>query len=250
MQLDAFMDERMKILYTLSFMWGGMAQVWAANKTSAILDNMSSFGTLAELLALIERTFSDPDQERNAHMQLHALKMTLGMMAEEYMASFEMLTTRTSFNEAALEDTYIHRLPQAILLKVYSQTSLPLGLDSWKAVIRNLDWLQRGFSKLKQSIQPNRAQFPQPNVHMASPIPDPLAPMDINQSKHKQETHTCYNCDEKGHLSHHFLKPLKQWIRLAKSNEVNIKGLIAKAVTEAMDARDAAKKVEGAKEDF
>ena len=92
-QLNAFADERMKILYTLSFMWGGMAQVWAANKTSAILDNMSSFGTLTELLASIERTFGDPDWERTARMQLHALRMTPGMMAEEYMASFEMLST-------------------------------------------------------------------------------------------------------------------------------------------------------------
>ena len=50
MQLDAFTDEGMKILYTLSFMQGGMAQVWAANETSAILDNMSSFGTLCYFL--------------------------------------------------------------------------------------------------------------------------------------------------------------------------------------------------------
>ena len=41
MQLNAFADERMKIPYTLSFMRGGMAQVWVANETSAILDNMS-----------------------------------------------------------------------------------------------------------------------------------------------------------------------------------------------------------------
>ena len=120
-----------------------------------ILDNTSSFVTLVELLASIERTFSDPDWERTTHMQLHTLRMTPGMTAEEYMASFKMLATQTSFNEAALEDTYIHRLPQAILLKVYSQTSLPLGLDSWKAVVCNLDQLQRGFSELKQSIRLN-----------------------------------------------------------------------------------------------
>jgi len=155
MQLNAFADERMKILYTLSFMQGGMAQVWAANEISAILDNMSSFSTLVELLALIEKTFGDPDQERTAHTQLHTLKMILGMMAEEYTASFEMLATWTSFNEAALEDMYIHRLPQVIVLKVYSQTSLPLGPDSWKAVVRNLDQLQRGFAELKQLIQGN-----------------------------------------------------------------------------------------------
>jgi len=28
-------------------------------------------------------------------------------MADEYMANFEMLVGRTSFNEAALEDTFI-----------------------------------------------------------------------------------------------------------------------------------------------
>jgi len=83
---------------------------------------------------------------------------------------------------------------------------------------------------------------------MASPTPDTLAPMDIDQSKCKQETCTCYNCDEKGHLSHHFLKPQKQQICLAEPNEVDIKGLVAKVVTAAMmDIQVAAKKVEGVK---
>ena len=48
-----------------------------------------------------------------AHTQLHALKMTPGMTTEEYMANFEMLTGRTGFNEAALEDAYIQGLPQS-----------------------------------------------------------------------------------------------------------------------------------------
>ena len=61
-------------------------------------------------------------------------KMTTGMMADEYMAKFKMLSGRTGFNEAALEDTFIWGLPQPILSKVYSQTSLPSGLDNWKTV--------------------------------------------------------------------------------------------------------------------
>ena len=85
---------------------------------------------------------------------------------------------------------------------------------------------------------------------MATPTPDTSAPMDIDQSKHKQETHTCYNCDEKGHLSHHCPKPWKQQIFSAEPNEINIKGLVVEAVAAAMDARDAAKKMEGPKEDF
>jgi len=70
---------------------------------------------------------------------------------------------------------------------------------------------------------------------MATPTPDTLAPMDIDQRKHKQETHMGYNCDEKGHLSHHCPKPQKQWICLDEPNEVDIKGL-AEVVTAAIDA--------------
>jgi len=92
--------------------------------------------------------------------QLHALKMMPGMTAEEYMANFEMLAGRTSFNEAALEDAYVQGLPQSILLKVYSQTSLLSGMDNWKAVVCNLDHLQRGYAELKQSIQPSQVPFP------------------------------------------------------------------------------------------
>jgi len=108
--------------------------------------------TLEEFLAFIERTFGDPNWERMAHTQLHALKIMPGMTAEEYMANFEMLSGRTGFNKVALEDAYIQGLSQSILLKVYSQTSLLSGMNSWKAVIHNLDCLQRGYVELKQSI--------------------------------------------------------------------------------------------------
>ena len=72
--------------------------------------------------------------------------MTMGMTEDEYMAKFEMLVGRTAFNEVALEDTFIQGLPQPILSKVYSQTSLLLGLDNWKTVIHNLDHLHWGLS--------------------------------------------------------------------------------------------------------
>src|SRR5882724_6770832 len=152
MQLNTFADERMKILYTLSFMCGGIAQVWAENETNAILSYTSTFATLTELLSSIERTFGDPDRERMAHAQLHTLKMTAGMTADKYTARFEMLADRTGFNDAALEDVFIRGLPQSILFKVYSQTSLPSGLDNWKTIICNLDRLHWGFTELRQSI--------------------------------------------------------------------------------------------------
>src|SRR5882672_5161920 len=81
-------------------------------------------------------------------------------------------------------------------------------------------------------------------IHM----PDTSVPMDIDQSRPRPETRTCYNCGEPGHLSCTCTKPWKQKIRLATSAETDLKSLVAKAVAAAMDTREVAKKAEQAKE--
>jgi len=53
-------------------------------------------------------------------------------MAEDYTAQFKMLTGRTRFNDAVLEDAYIRGLPNLILQKVFTQTTCPKGLDEWR----------------------------------------------------------------------------------------------------------------------
>ena len=86
MQVDTFMNERMKVLYALSFMCGGTAQVWAANKTMAVINGKSQMQMLDIFLENVERTFGDPNRAHTAHAQLHNLKMTPGTMAEDYTA--------------------------------------------------------------------------------------------------------------------------------------------------------------------
>ena len=86
MQADTFVDKRMKILYVLSFMRGGTAQVWAVNETMAVITGTSQMQTLDIFLESVKKTFGDPDQAQTAHAQLHKLKMTPGTTAEDYMA--------------------------------------------------------------------------------------------------------------------------------------------------------------------
>ena len=86
MQADTFTDERMKVLYVLSFMHGGTAQVWAVNETMAVITGTTQMQTLDIFLENVEKTFGDLDQAQTAHAQLHELKMTPGTMAEDYTA--------------------------------------------------------------------------------------------------------------------------------------------------------------------
>src|SRR5882724_4362129 len=123
-------------------------------------------------------------------------------------------------------------------------------MDNWKAIVHNLDCLQRGYAELKQSIQPNRVLFPQTNTPAITQTPDTSVPMDIDQNKHRSETRSCYNCNEKGHISRHCPKPQKQQIRLTKSTELNLKSLVVKAVVAVIDAREIGKKAEGPKDGF
>ena len=83
---------------------------------------------------------------------------------------------------------------------------------------------------------------------MARHMPDTSVPMDINQSRPRPEMCTCYNCSEPGHLSHACTKPQKQRIWLTTSAEMDIKSLVAEAMTVAMDVREVSKKAKQAKE--
>ena len=141
MQANTFVDERMKVLYALLFMCGGMAQGWEANETMAVMTGTSQMQTLDIFLESVEKTFRDPDWAWMAHAQLHELKMTPSTTAEDYMAQFKMLVGRTGFNDAALEDIYVQGLPNLILQKIFTQVTLPNGLSAWKTVIRNLNCL-------------------------------------------------------------------------------------------------------------
>ena len=149
MQADTFADERMKVLYALLFMCRGMAQVWAANETMAVITGTTQMQTLDIFLENIKKTFGDPDRAWTACTQLHELKMTPGTTAEDYMAQFGMLVGRTGFNDTPLEDIYVWGLPNSILQKIFAQVTLPNGLAAWKTVIQNLDCLHQSLTELK-----------------------------------------------------------------------------------------------------
>ena len=99
-QPESFPDERTKILYALSFMMGGSAQIWAHNETAAVIRDNSSTGSFEDFTKRVEETFGDPDCTQAARTKLHDLKMTSGMSADEYTAHFEMQIGRARLNSS------------------------------------------------------------------------------------------------------------------------------------------------------
>src|SRR3979490_1642529 len=62
----SFLDDKMKILYALSFMSGGSAAIWAHNKIQVIIDGTSLITTFDEFTRQVEEAFGDPDHARTA----------------------------------------------------------------------------------------------------------------------------------------------------------------------------------------
>jgi len=143
---------------------------------------------------------------------------------EEYTANLNAWLDRPA-SMKQLEDAYICGLPS-----IHPFEGLLRHLSIWhgqlEAVIWNLDCLQRGYAKLKQSICLSWSLFPQTNTPATTQVPDTSMPMDID--KHRPETCSCYNCNEKG-ISHDTAWSLRAPGPVDQIDIGDLKSLVAKA---------------------
>jgi len=86
MQINTFADERMKTLYVLSLMSGGMAQVWQPIETSVTLAKCPCSTPSKDSWCPLKNTFRDPDR-KGCTTQLHATQNDARYDQEEYMAN-------------------------------------------------------------------------------------------------------------------------------------------------------------------
>jgi hypothetical protein len=243
-QPGSFPDERTKILYALSFMTSGSAQIWAHNETEAVINGSSTIQTFEAFARRVQEAFGDPDLARTARTKLHNLKMTSGMSADEYTAQFEILAGRTGFNDAALEDAFTRGLPATILDKIHAQPSLPTNLKAWKESACQIDRNYRRLTEVKRaqgSHAPARSSTGRTNSTPATTAlttaasTDTSVPMDIDSSHRRVEKRTCYRCGTPGHIAPNCTQPPKQRVR-TNLTEADIAGMISQSVAAAMDA--------------
>jgi len=170
---------------------------WAANETSATLANRAKFNTLRRTPDIHWKDLGDQDRETHGMypdcMHSNDARHDQG----NTWPTFEMLAERTASTEAALEDANVLGPPQSILWRstprhpshlvwtleaVMSQPRPPpRGMLNWNS------WFIR-----LSTCPPDE----HPHYH---PMPDTSMPMDIDRTC-RPETHSCYNCNDKGHL--------------------------------------------------
>ena len=139
---------------------GGTAEVWASNKTQAVIDGTTSITDFNEFVRRVEDAFGDSNRMQTVRTKLHNLCMTAGMSANEYTAQFKILARCTGFNDEALKDMYAHGLQLAILDKIHSQLALPVDLHAWKESAQHIDLNHHRLLEIKQ-VQMSHAQpFP------------------------------------------------------------------------------------------
>ena len=74
------------MLYALSFMMRGTAEIWTHNQMQAIIDGTSTIPTFEVFIKQVEDAFGDPDHSRTACVKLHDLRISLSMSSDEYIA--------------------------------------------------------------------------------------------------------------------------------------------------------------------
>ena len=72
------------MLYALSFMMRGTAEIWTHNQRQVIINGTSMIPTFEVFIKQVEDAFGHPDHSRTTCTKLHDLKMSLSISADAH----------------------------------------------------------------------------------------------------------------------------------------------------------------------
>jgi hypothetical protein len=227
---DAPHGEVNRILFTLSFMKGGLAEEWANQFVDTHLNiNTPTLGSWTAFTAALEKSFTDPNATISAQHQLETMRQE-GRPAEAFFMEFEQVFHTAGYltpdHDTYLVSTLERNLHPALVDKVYGLEIFPTSYEEWRDKAINFDQLHRRREECKKALRnfyggpTTRSQGPPPARTMTTPGPAPAtalassggrvyggsgAPMDLDQTRGTSQR--CFNCNKEGHIARNCQQP-------------------------------------------
>jgi hypothetical protein len=144
---DDFPTHQRRILFMLSYMKGGITQMWAESYIERVMteDGENFFDTWIVFLRGLDKAFTNPNAERAAQSELEMLRQDR-RTAEEFFFHFEQAARKAGYregHEGYLISLLERNMNSALVDKVYQSTPLPQEYGEWKEKLIELDQLWR-----------------------------------------------------------------------------------------------------------
>jgi len=202
-----FSNDQDKIIFALSYMKGGTAGPWAAEVVRQFHDSADKplYKDWESFMTDLKAVFGDPDPAGTARFKMDQLKQGTHS-AEEYVASFKELISKTKYNDAAHVEKFERGLNSTLVDKIYNLPEMHSTLAGWMTWATKLDrqWRQREAKKKASNSSPNPRPLksipPQVKPHQIPKEPD-VVPMEIDSGRKRYGPVICYKCRKTGHIA-------------------------------------------------
>ena len=130
--------ERSKISWVLSYVQGGVAEIWKDNVLDEITKGTSAVNTVEELFTKIRQEFGEFDEESRKVDELRVLEQG-GKMVDEYVQEFRRAARGSGYEGRALVEEFKRGLNGGIRRRLAEAEMPPTTIVQWQERAVQLD---------------------------------------------------------------------------------------------------------------
>jgi hypothetical protein len=192
MNQEEFREKEVMIWFTLSYMKGGEAELWANAYVDRAIET-NDWGSWEDFLDKLARDFRSKEEPRRALEELGKLQQGKKSMAK-YFLRFEQLASVVGVDVNRYPNVmlYVKRNVQHVLIDQLYQSDNPSTYQEYKRRITLMDKMRKRREMFRGAEKPTSRVPPRPKDTSA---------MEVDQSEKKKETRRCFICSKEGHLA-------------------------------------------------
>ena len=211
---DIYDDGEKQVVFALSFMKEGPADVWADTyRNKCLAHSPVNFGTFTEFTSEFKSSFIHEDTKSNAITWLTATKVSKELPLNDYISMFQnKVSTSEITDQSVLINYFAVGIPSFLMRRIMSMDTVPAKIDDWyaKAIHFKTQWERADVLASKKPFQNTQRTY----HHPQRPNPTPRDPnaMDIDAMQMPQKLteeerqrcmreRLCLKCRKAGHMA-------------------------------------------------